>query len=430
MFPLTLSLVGRFVAIAGIQCAVMLFIRRCVPAGPAFWPCLTAMALLSALGVCLPAPFPTVVSGLALVLEPVCLILPFYPRARESIFCFFLIFYPFTLLLILCQAAYYLAGFGSPFLLENWAALPGVLLRLAPVAAGLWLAGWLPLRFDGWRRAPAWVPLGLLAADRVSGLFSLGMELRGLIPGDSLSPDALLLLGCFSLVMLVLAAAAGLLAWQDRQGSRLQIRQLEQQRRMQLEYYQGLSQTLQEFRLLRHDMRHYLNLLPAAGAPQELRERMRATLDAAGQVELCGDPYLNAVLFEKMRLARDRQVRLEARVALSGPAPVAGTALVCAASNLLENALEAARPGEQVTLTAACRAGMLVMEVYNPLHPGDRFPPRPGFSGKKAAGLHGLGLTSVRRALEEAGGSLTLESRDGLAVARAVLPLEETPAGR
>lgn len=414
-----LSVVCRFATISLIQCAVLLSLRRCVPASRLFWPCAGLMVLLSALGVCLPFSLSPFVSALALVLEPLCLTLPFRPRARESVTCFFLIFYPFVLFMILYELALTLAGFTVLFVPLTWRQIPGTVLRLLPVLGGLWVFCRLPSWFSAWRRLPVWVPIGLMTADRLGGLFSLGMEARGLIPSSGLSLDSLLLLGCFSSVVLVLGIAAALLVRQDRRSTRLYIEQLERQRRLELDYYRSLSDTLQEFRLLRHDLRHYLNLL--GDAPAQLRQDLQATLDHAGQVELCGDPYLNAVLFGKMRLAREKQVHLEARAALDGPAPVSGSALICAASNLLENALEAAHPGETVELTAVCRAGMLVMEIANPLHEGDIFPPRQGFS-RKGGSLHGLGITSVRRVLAEADGSLTLETREGRAVARVLLP--------
>lgn len=414
-----LGTVCRFATIAIIQCIVLLSLRRCVPAGRLFWPCAGLMILLSALGVCLPPSLSPLVSALALVLEPFCLTLPFRPRARESVICFFLIFYPFILFMILYELALTLAGFDVLFVPLTLNQIPGTILRFLPVLAGLWVFCRLPAWSSAWRRLPAWVPIGLMAADRLGGLFSLGMEARGLIPSNGLSLDSLLLLGCFSSVVLVLGGAAALLVWQDQRSTRLYIEQLERQRRLELDYYRSLSDTLQEFRLLRHDLRHYLNLL--GDAPAQLRQDLQATLDHAGQVELCGDPYLNAVLFGKMRLAREKQVHLEARAALDGPAPVSGSALICAASNLLENALEAARPGETVELTAICQAGMLVMEITNPLHEGDQFPPRQGFS-RKGSTLHGLGLTSVRRVLAEADGTLTLEAREGRAVARVLLP--------
>lgn len=414
-----LGTVCRFATIAIIQCIVLLSLRRCVPAGRLFWPCAGLMILLSALGVCLPPSLSPLVSALALVLEPFCLTLPFRPRARESVICFFLIFYPFILFMILYELALTLAGFDVLFVPLTLNQIPDTILRFLPVLAGLWVFCRLPAWSSAWRRLPAWVPIGLMAADRLGGLFSLGMEARGLIPSNGLSLDSLLLLGCFSSVVLVLGGAAALLVWQDQRSTRLYIEQLERQRRLELDYYRSLSDTLQEFRLLRHDLRHYLNLL--GDAPAQLRQDLQATLDHAGQVELCGDPYLNAVLFGKMRLAREKQVHLEARAALDGPAPVSGSALICAASNLLENALEAARPGETVELTAICQAGMLVMEITNPLHEGDQFPPRQGFS-RKGSTLHGLGLTSVRRVLAEADGTLTLEAREGRAVARVLLP--------
>lgn len=414
-----LGTVCRFATIAIIQCIVLLSLRRCVPASRLFWPCAGLMILLSALGVCLPPSLSPLVSALALVLEPFCLTLPFRPRARESVICFFLIFYPFILFMILYELALTLAGFDVLFVPLTLNQIPGTILRFLPVLAGLWVFCRLPAWSSAWRRLPAWVPIGLMAADRLGGLFSLGMEARGLIPSSGLSLDSLLLLGCFSSVVLVLGGAAALLVWQDQRSTRLYIEQLERQRRLELDYYRSLSDTLQEFRLLRHDLRHYLNLL--GDAPAQLRQDLQATLDHAGQVELCGDPYLNAVLFGKMRLAREKQVHLEARAALDGPAPVSGSALICAASNLLENALEAARPGETVELTAICQAGMLVMEITNPLHEGDQFPPRQGFS-RKGSTLHGLGLTSVRRVLAEADGTLTLEAREGRAVARVLLP--------
>ena len=181
-----LSTICRFAAIAGIQCAVLLAIRRCVPANRLFWPCLVLMTLLPALGVCLHAPYPILVSMPALVLEPVCLVLPFRPRARESVLCFFLIFYPFILLLSLYQALLILVGFSVLFVPLTGSQLPGAVLRFLPLAGGLGLLCWMPRRFFGWRRLPGWVAAGLLATDRLGALLALFLEILGLLPADGL----------------------------------------------------------------------------------------------------------------------------------------------------------------------------------------------------------------------------------------------------
>ena len=425
-----LSMICRLAAIAGIQCLVLLGIRRCVPATRLFWPCLGLMALLPALGVCLPAPFPTLVSALALVLEPVCLILPFRGRARESVLCFFLIFYPFILLLSLYEALLTQAGFTVLFAPENWSQLPGAVVRFLPLLPVLWLLCWLPRRFSGWRRMPGWVPLGLLIVDRLGSLLSLCLDLFGDIPADGLSPDALLLLACLSAVVLVLASAIALLVWQDQRGARLRIEQLERQRQMQLDYYRSLSDTLQTFRLLRHDLRHYMNL-PGV-ATSELRDRMQATLEQAGQLELCGDPYLNAVLFAKMRLARDKQVRLDVRAALDGPAPVDGPALICAASNLLENALEACEkvtPPEKrrISFRSGIEKNYLTIYCENTFQ-GELLETRKGrlLSTKKDGEGHGYGLDQMSAVVRKYHSILDVHyTEDGLFIVQTALRLPE-----
>lgn len=193
----------------------------------------------------------------------------------------------------------------------------------------------------------------------------------------------------------------------------------EEQRRLQMAYYRSLSDVLDEFRCLRHDLNNYLAVqqhLP--GGQDGLISTMRETAERFCDVELSSNPYLNAVLYEKRRRANELGVRLVCDCRLTNEAEIPVASLVSIACNLLDNALEACGRDDEVRLWAVVDKGLCVIRVMNPLHGRELPHLRRIVRSPKGAG-HGVGLRSVRRACEDNGGAFTLSQESGMAVATA-----------
>lgn len=148
----------------------------------------------------------------------------------------------------------------------------------------------------------------------------------------------------------------------------------------------------------------------AAGLAEQLRDQV-------------GHPTLVALLLAKVSIARERAVTLTVLAdAPIADAAVDGRVVVTVLGNLVDNALDAVagRPGGAVAVRFSVTAGgAFVLEV------SDNGPGIPeaarasvfadGYSTKRTRdGTHrGLGLALVHRLVTSAGGTITLEHRDG-----------------
>jgi len=96
-------------------------------------------------------------------------------------------------------------------------------------------------------------------------------------------------------------------------------------------------------------------------------------------------------------------------------------------ANLVDNALDAAKTGGRVTVTARAEAGKVVVRVIDD---GDGIPADaksrifdPFFTTKPVGKGTGLGLDIVRRLVDGNDGLIDVESRPGLTEFRVALPI-------
>ena len=94
--------------------------------------------------------------------------------------------------------------------------------------------------------------------------------------------------------------------------------------------------------------------------------------------------------------------------------------------NLLDNALQASRPGDCVELVGLVQNGLLTLEVKNPLH-GHTLPERFRLP-EDLRRQHGYGLSNVRQIAQHYNGAFTLRPKEDAAVATVTLYLTEPSA--
>ncbi len=173
-------------------------------------------------------------------------------------------------------------------------------------------------------------------------------------------------------------------------------------------------------RILRHDMRHYKNLLremlqsgDSAGA-LALLGGMENALDSAKPAKYCDVPALNIVLRYYSERAEAIGCRLTTRIRLEHPLPADTAGLCIVISNALENAVNACaqipEPDKREIKVTCVDSPAFALGIYNTyrgeIHFGeDGLPltPEPG-------GGHGYGVQSICAFARKAGALLDYDA--------------------
>lgn len=162
----------------------------------------------------------------------------------------------------------------------------------------------------------------------------------------------------------------------------LRIRRHEQTEKLLSVQVQAFESTVQvmerseaSLRILRHDMRHYQNMLrellqsgDTEGA-LKLLGGIEQALDRSRPVKYCEEPALNAVLRYYVELAQVAGCKTTTRIRLTGPLPVEAADLCIVLANALENAINACKriedaAGREITITCVDEP-TLALGVYN-----------------------------------------------------------------
>ena len=172
-------------------------------------------------------------------------------------------------------------------------------------------------------------------------------------------------------------------------------------------------------RMLRHDMKNHItvmNGLYESGRTEELGRYLRELSSSFAEtqaVNITGSEIADAIIMENKALAAQAGVSLEAEGSLRGLSVNAVT-LCTVLSNLLDNAIEAAEQtgsDRTVTFTARNTASFCYISIVNPCK-GYVDTSADMVTGKPDSTCHGLGLKSVRSALEKCGGTLELSCKE------------------
>ena len=220
----------------------------------------------------------------------------------------------------------------------------------------------------------------------------------------------------------VTVGAVGLLAVGDVIAMLLRQHRVQARRRTALleQYLPLVEELIEQVRARQHDFNNQMMAVAAAvSAAHDLQEAQEAVTSLLRHVRLdgadrellkCDSKVISGLLFGKMKQAELKQVRVEVTVA--------GAFLRRALSEadwveliaiLLDNAIEAASPGDVLYARAIEEADSLCFSVLNP-HAAltnvefiQMF--RRGWSTKGEAG-HGYGLYNVRQIVERHGGKI------------------------
>lgn len=213
-------------------------------------------------------------------------------------------------------------------------------------------------------------------------------------------------------------------AYQDQLEKRL----LEHQNRAYAHEVTLYQSGTRELNTLRHDMRNHLATVRqfyTEARPEEVLsylDRFAERLDIGEPFASTGNPELDSILNYKLGQAARAGAKVDAQLFLPRGLELDVFDLTVILGNLLDNAIEGMARCEEGQLSLLMRAdrGLCRLQIENTFDgvtaPGEE----GGFLTRKKGGAHGLGLTSVRQALDRHNGLLALSTRENRFIAEAI----------
>ena len=198
--------------------------------------------------------------------------------------------------------------------------------------------------------------------------------------------------------------------------------------------YEKISQEMENARLLRHDLRHHLNVLGALnaqGRQEEISEYLKqygAVYERLRQQNFSGDPVVDGILEYYLTRARDESISMEYEIDLQGTNRLEAMDMTVLLGNCLENALKALQklPPEQRKLSIDLRSAksMILMRIQNSCAETDDSGAPAGweaFAGHAHSGYLSAGLNSVDAIAQKYNGSALFQRKDGTFTTRIIL---------
>jgi len=196
--------------------------------------------------------------------------------------------------------------------------------------------------------------------------------------------------------------------------------------------WQGEEKQLAGFR---HDFKNHMlclrNLLSMKKSEEALKylDCITGTVNSFYPEYSSGNAYADAVIREKLALARTWGIRLETDFIFPTSDLINPYDLCIILSNALDNALEACQKltcqtdTALITASSYVRRSFLIIEITNPILYTQILKVNPFRSTKEDPHLHGLGLSNIRDAVERCHGTLELSISEDVFHICVMLPL-------
>ena len=213
--------------------------------------------------------------------------------------------------------------------------------------------------------------------------------------------------------------------------SRLELNTLKQLRQLREQQFAAVSQSQASINQKCHDLKHYIFYLRKQKEEDKNRilDEMEEAVNAFDRKVQTGNPELDTILTEEIKLFRQNQIELHCIADGALLQFMQAVDLYVLLGNILDNCRECVlneqAPGRRLVSLNILRKQDMVMirtENYSERKPVllDGFP----LTSKDDAGNHGLGLRSVRSIAESYGGFLTVSYEGGIFTLRILLPLQ------
>lgn len=202
---------------------------------------------------------------------------------------------------------------------------------------------------------------------------------------------------------------------------------LQQMMRQQRQQMELSKETVELINIKCHDIRKQLYTLGSRVPPEELDELKKA-VDIYGSTVKTGNETLDVLLAERSILCKGRGIQLDYMADGAKLSFLKSGEIYSLFGNALDNAIEAVTPLEPdrryIGLQVRVERGMLVIRMENCMDETPHFVDGLPQTTKGDARWHGFGVKSIRRIVQQHGGTLTLQAEDGMFRLAALLPLK------
>lgn len=204
-----------------------------------------------------------------------------------------------------------------------------------------------------------------------------------------------------------------------------------EQKKWEAAFLEQACLTYEVLRAWKHDFKNHMDVLQSFVKNKKYREmeeylaQMEAEVGPSMQVYHTGNSAADAVLSNKLFMAKTMGIEVSAVAVLPGKLPISDVQFGSVLSNLLDNAIEAQDAAGNSFINVAIRRerGMLQIKVENSAN--GRYCYKNGLlvSSKEGEG-HGIGLASIWKIIEKAGGIMDVQPGADRFCVKILLPLE------
>lgn len=239
-----------------------------------------------------------------------------------------------------------------------------------------------------------------------------------LLQNISLVPYMLVFFGC--IILLILGVNEEMNKLYYKWSNECMSEQLERQ----LKYYHKLEEFNKETRAVKHDMRNHMIIIRSLAQQGNLDKLgqyiadMEHTTERLGCIIHTGHSIVDAILNDKLQIAKEKNIQMEYEVKLSKQLGLDDMDLCVIFANSLDNAIEACERIEdnrvkRIQMKAVCDRGYLFYNIKNTANGKvevDKKKEVP--TNKKDSINHGFGLANIRKSVEKNKGNINIISKE------------------
>ncbi len=181
--------------------------------------------------------------------------------------------------------------------------------------------------------------------------------------------------------------------------------------------YHVVEQSEKNLKILRHDMRHYSNMvesLLSQGEYAEIKkitEYIKGVTDDNKVIKYCDNIIIQAILSQMMDKAHSLDIDIKLDTIIPKQLRVSDYELASVIANLLENAIICVKDFDEkdkryVDAKVHCTSGHLLIQIKNECEKEILFDSLTGLPISKKGNSHGLGMQSVSAFSDKIGGNI------------------------
>jgi len=243
-------------------------------------------------------------------------------------------------------------------------------------------------------------------------------------------------LSVYMMILCIVYALRIAEVYNDYALSSLQLSQAKRQIATQKEYYDALSEQVNEILEIKHDIRHFVGVIKGLsenGRFDELNHFLNE-YDEMTETEplpiFCENVVANSILGYYSLMAKEDGISFHCACCIQRQLSISDTDLCIVLGNAVENAIEACRKLDNpearfVSVEARTKNNQLLLKIENPYN--GRLKIQNGdYISTKNEKFHGLGIKNIKRVVEAYGGFIKTEYSGRIFTLMAAFPLHET----